>query len=65
MTHLKNKIKKRLEKLERSQGWLSRTTGLSRQHVNKIANNRITPNLETAFKISKALRCRVDDLWKL
>ena len=65
MTHLKNSIKKRLEKLGRSQGWLSRTSGLSTHHINKIVNGRITPNLETAFKISKALRCLVDDLWKL
>lgn len=61
---LKNVILKRLNKFERSQGWLSRQTKLEYHHVNKIVNGHQVPLLTTAFRIAKALRCKVDDLWK-
>lgn len=61
---LRNKIPKILKTLNRSQGWLSRETKIEVHHVNKIIRGRHHPQLITAFKIAKALRCRVDDIWK-
>ena len=68
---IRNRIPDRLRELNRSrgedvelsQGWLSRESGISRQHLNKIVNCKYNPQLLTAKKIARALRCTIDDLW--
>jgi len=62
---LKNSIRERLEKLGRSQGWLSRETGIGRNHLSKIVNGHYNPQLLTAKLIARSLHCLVDDLWEL
>lgn len=62
---IRNSIKERLEKIDRSQGWLSRRTGIDRTHLGKIVNGTHNPGLLTAKKIADALTCLIDDLWHL
>jgi len=60
---LHNVLKQRLAMLGKSQGWLSRETGITINHVNKIVNGYYNPQLLSAKKIAKALNCMIDDLW--
>jgi DNA-binding XRE family transcriptional regulator len=61
-----NNIKKRLEELCKSQGWLACVSGINRQMISKIANGRTRdPRIQTAMKIAQALHCSIEDLWTL
>ena len=62
---LRNLIKQRLERLDRSIGWLSRETGVDRVHLGRIIKRQHNPNLRTAIRIAVALKMIVDDLWIL
>jgi len=62
---LRNVIKDRLIRLDKSIGWLSRETGLDRNELGKIIRGVHNPQLATAKKIAKALTCLIDDLWYL
>ena len=59
-----NLIKEKLRLMGKSQGWLSQRTGIGRVHLNKIVLEHVTPLLPTAMKISNALKCAVEELFK-
>lgn len=54
----------RLEK-HLSQGLLAQQTGVARQTINSIENGRSVPSLELAFKLSRVLDRRIEDLFVL
>jgi len=59
-----NEIKKRLEELDKSQGWLARQTGYSREYINKIISKKIpNPGIYACKKIAKVLGRLVEELW--
>jgi putative transcriptional regulator len=60
---LKNIIKNLRKKLGITQGNLAEECGVVRQTINCIENDKYDPTLELAFKISKALNRRVDEVF--
>ncbi len=58
-----------LEELRKSAGLtqqdLSESAGVSRKSINAIENGIYVPSTVLALKISKTLKCRVEDLFKL
>jgi len=63
---LNNHIAKLLSVRKRSQGWLSRVTGLDPFHLNKLVRGRIKdPRISTISKIAKALGVPVEEIWKV
>ena len=62
---MQNKVRHaRLEK-HLSQGLLAQQTGVARQTINSIENGRSVPSLELAFKLSRVLDRRIEDLFAL
>jgi putative transcriptional regulator len=60
---LKNKIKEIRKKLGITQEQLAEKCGVVRQTINCIENNKYDPTLELAFKLSKTLNVKVDELF--
>ncbi len=58
-----------LEELRKSSGLtqqkLSESAGVSRKSINAIENGIYVPSTVLALKISKTLKCKVEDLFKL
>jgi putative transcriptional regulator len=50
-------------RLDISQGELAKGTGLSRPQVNLIASGRKNPSLIAAFKISRFLGVKIEDIF--
>ena len=44
---------------------LARLVGLSRQSLNRIENGRTVPSTVVALQLSRAVGCRVEDLFEL
>ncbi len=63
MILLKNKIKAIRKKLGITQEQLAKECGVVRQTINCIENDKYDPTLELAFKLSKTLRVKVDELF--
>ncbi len=63
MVRLKNKIKEIRKKLGITQEQLAEDCGVVRQTINCIENNKYDPTLELAFKLSKTLNVKVDELF--
>ena len=63
MILLKNKIKVLRKKLGITQEQLARECGVVRQTINCIENDKYDPTLELAFKLSKILKVKVDELF--
>lgn len=63
MIRLKNKIKEIRKKLGITQEQLAEDCGVVRQTINCIENNKYDPTLELAFKLSKTLNVKVDELF--
>ncbi len=63
MIRLKNKIKAIRKKLGITQEQLAEDCGVVRQTINCIENNKYDPTLELAFKLSKTLNVKVDELF--
>ena len=60
----KIRIKERLKEIGKSQGWLASYSGLKKEYVSSLATGRIkNPHLLTLIKISRALRCSIEDIW--
>jgi len=50
----------------KSQGWLSRVSGLDIHYISRLVNGKIqTPSIQTALLIAKSLNCLVEDLFML
>ncbi|MEN0658045.1 helix-turn-helix transcriptional regulator [Caldifermentibacillus hisashii] len=60
---MKNKIKAIRKKLGITQEQLAEDCGVVRQTINRIENNKYDPTLELAFKLSKTLNVKVDELF--
>lgn len=60
---MKNKIKEIRKKLGITQEQLAEECGVVRQTINCIENNKYDPTLELAFKLSKTLNVKVDELF--
>ena len=60
---MNNTIKKLRKKLGITQESLAQACGVVRQTINCIENNKYDPTLELAFKISKILQTKVDELF--
>ncbi|CEE00091.1 MULTISPECIES: helix-turn-helix transcriptional regulator [Bacillaceae] len=60
---MKNKIKAIRKKLGITQEQLAEDCGVVRQTINCIENNKYDPTLELAFKLSKTLNVKVDELF--
>lgn len=59
-----NTIQERLKAMNKDLGWLSQKTGLTRDHLRKLVRDQVKdPRGTTAWAISQALRCEVDDIW--
>lgn len=63
MIPLKNKIKEMRKKLGITQEQLAKECGVVRQTINCIENDKYDPTLELAFKLSKTLKVKVDELF--
>ncbi len=63
MILLKNKIKAIRNKLGITQEQLAKKCGVVRQTINCIENDKYDPTLELAFKLSKTLKVKVDELF--
>ena len=63
------KLNNRLEELRRKAGLtqqeLSEKAEVSRKSINAIENGIYVPSTVLALKISKTLKCKVEDLFKL
>ena len=57
-------VKEKRELIGMSQGELARKTGVAREQISRIENNKIKPGIEICKKISGALLVPVDMLWK-
>ncbi|WP_096190067.1 helix-turn-helix transcriptional regulator [Evansella halocellulosilytica] len=60
---MKNKIKAMRKKLGITQEQLAKECGVVRQTINCIENDKYDPTLELAFKLSKTLKLKVDELF--
>jgi len=60
---LKNKIKELRKKLGITQEQLAKKCGVARQTINCIENDKYDPTLELAFKLSRILKVKVDELF--
>ncbi|WP_144541162.1 helix-turn-helix transcriptional regulator [Cytobacillus oceanisediminis] len=60
---MKNKIKEMRKKLGITQEMLANECSVVRQTINCIENDKYDPTLELAFKISKTLNVKVDELF--
>ncbi|WP_041700829.1 MULTISPECIES: helix-turn-helix transcriptional regulator [Bacillota] len=60
---MKNKIKTIRNKLGITQEQLAKKCGVVRQTINCIENDKYDPTLELAFKLSKTLKVKVDELF--
>ncbi|KRG09678.1 helix-turn-helix transcriptional regulator [Lederbergia galactosidilytica] len=60
---MKNKIKAIRKKLGMTQEQLAKECGVVRQTINCIENDKYDPTLELAFKLSKTLKVKVDELF--
>jgi len=59
-----NKIKQRLKEMGKSQGWLARETGFSREYINKIISGKVSnPGIKNCKKIAKVLGRFADELF--
>lgn len=63
MIPLKNKIKEIRKKLGITQEQLAKECRVVRQTINCIENDKYDPTLELAFKLSKTLKVKVDELF--
>lgn len=62
---LNNKIKEILEERGFSQSDLSKLTGISRQNISDIIQNKLKPGVDFAIKIAVVLNVPVEDIFQL
>ena len=62
--NMKNIIRNRRKELRFSQDELAKKCDVSRQTINAIENNKYDPTLSLAFKLSKELHIKVDELFE-
>jgi putative transcriptional regulator len=62
---MKNNIRVNRATKKISQDDLAKLVGVSRQTINAIENNKYYPSLELGLKLSKILKCSVNELFSL
>lgn len=62
---MRNHIRQARTEKRWSQGQVAEKTGVARQTINAIENNRSVPTLELALKLSQAFGRPVEDLFQL
>lgn len=62
---MKNNIRVNRATNKISQEDLAKMVGVSRQTINAIENNKYFPSLELGLKLSKVLKCSVNELFSL
>lgn len=63
---LENKIKvMRITNGDLTQQALADLVGCSRQTIHSIESGKFIPSVELSLKISKVLRCKIEDLFQL
>ncbi|MEY4290038.1 MAG: hypothetical protein RLZZ30_2126 [Bacteroidota bacterium] len=62
---MKNNIRVNRATNKISQDDLAKLVGVSRQTINAIENNKYYPSLELGLKLSKILKCSVNELFSL
>lgn len=62
---MKNKISKIIRERKMTQGDLAAKVGIMREYLNRIINRKITPSVNLAMRIAKALNMPVEDVFKL
>lgn len=62
---MKNNIRVNRASNKISQDDLAKLVGVSRQTINAIENNKYYPSLELGLKLSKILKCSVNELFSL
>lgn len=60
---MENKIEKLRKEKKLSQQKLAKLCNVSRQTINAIENDKYSPSLELAFKLSRVLSTSVDELF--
>ena len=60
-----NNLEQLRKKAELTQSDLSESAEVSRKSINAIENGVYVPSTVLALKISKTLKCKVEDLFKL
>ena len=60
---LKHRIKEIRKKMGLTQEQLAKECGVVRQTINCIENDKYDPTLQLAFKLSKTLKVKVDELF--
>jgi DNA-binding XRE family transcriptional regulator len=61
---LECKLKLVMVELNVDQIELAKLSGLSRETINRLANNKVqSPSLETAFILSSALKVPIERIW--
>ena len=58
-----NRVKQRRQELGKTQDWLADMTGVSRQTIYDIENEKTKPRAEVALKISRALGRLCEELF--
>ncbi|WP_209810075.1 helix-turn-helix transcriptional regulator [Ammoniphilus resinae] len=60
---MENNIRELRESNGWSQGELAERCNVTRQTINAIENNKYDPTLQLAFRLAKALKVKVDELF--
>lgn len=60
---MENRIRELRKKMGYSQEQLARQCEVTRQTINAIENDKYDPTLALAFRLARALRVKVDDLF--
>lgn len=60
---MNNKIKELRARFDFTQEKLAKEAGVSRQTINAIENEKFSPSLELAFKLSEIFKTRIDEIF--
>lgn len=60
---MQNIIKQRARILGLSLGQVSRKANISRRSMTRISKGETEPLISTAYRISKAMDCKIEELW--
>lgn len=62
---MKNNINYWIEKRGYKKKWVAEQIGVSQNVLSRWINGHSMPSLESALRLAKLLRCKVDDLYEL
>ena len=60
---VKNRLKEILDERGIKQTWVAEKTGVTRQTISNLINDRFCPSIELAFKICDALGLQINDVF--